>query len=171
MPLAVTTTTPPVTLPMQPVAPVGGDPIHEVKWAELVARFDEARLHRHLWDWAVKEKDWLPIYRYQPVSDISDIWTEWSVGVDGFLPVRDLVDRWGARWRRNDPGQRTESSRRMKVVNLINELASKHRWDVSLALRFLRERYEHQFKARSFCDYLTWENKDKVLQAAMGYPS
>ena len=59
----------------------------------------------------------------------------------------------------------------MRVINLVGELASKHLWNVSLALRFLCDCYEHRFKARSFCDYLTKKNKDEVLQAAMHYPS
>jgi hypothetical protein len=105
------------------------------------------------------------------VTTISDIWIEWAEGVDGFLPVRDLTERWGARWRRNDAGQRTEASRHRKVVDLVNELSLKHLWNVNLALRFLQDRYEPRYKARSFCDYLTKENRDVVLRAAVGYPS
>jgi hypothetical protein len=58
----------------------------------------------------------------------------------------------------------------MKVIKLIEQLAAKHLWSVSLALRFLCEHYEHKFKARNFCDYLT-KNADTVLQVAAGYPS
>jgi hypothetical protein len=77
----------------------------------------------------------------------------------------------GARWRQNDAGQRTESSRRKKVVDLVTELSSKHLWDVNLALRFLHDLYEPTYKARSFCDYLTKENRKAVLCAAISYSS
>jgi hypothetical protein len=164
--------------PSQPIFPAPSppsssvsDPVQEQRWADLLARFDETQLRRHAWDWVAKDKDWLPIYKYQPVTDISDIWVEWAEGVDGFLSVRDLTERWGARWRRNDAGQRTESSRRKKVIDLVTELSSKHLWNVNLTLRFLRDRYEPKYKARSFCDYLTKENKGAVLQAAMSYAS
>lgn len=148
------------------------DSAQKTKWAELVAHFDEAHLRQHEWEWSSKDKDWLPIYKYQAVVNISDIWTEWAEGIGGFVSVRDLTERWGARWRRNNAGLRTEASRRRKVVDLVNELSSKHLWNVNLALRFLQDKYEPKYKARSFCDYLAKEeNKKAVLQAAIGYPS
>jgi hypothetical protein len=143
-----------------------------VKWRALTDRFEEVHLRRHQWEWVSKDNNWLPVYMYQPVNHITDIWTEWSTGIDGFLPTRDLTECWGARWRRNHAGQRTESSRRMKVVKLILELSSKHLWNTNLALRFLRDQYEQQFKARSFCDYLkVGANRALVMEAARSYPS
>lgn len=166
-------------LPLQPPAPPASgpsaacrDPAQEPKWAELTARFDVSQLQRHAWDWVSKDKDWLPIYKYQPVSSISDIWDEWAEGLHGFLSVRELTEHWGARWRRNDAGQRTESSRRKKVIDLVTDLSSKHLWDVNLALRFLKEKYEPSYKPRGFCDYLIKkENWNAVLVAASRYPS
>ena len=140
-----------------------------VIFADALTRFSESQLRQHQWEWVVKDKDWLPIYKYQQVTTISDIWDKWAQGLHGFLSVRDLTERWGARWRRNDAGQRTESSRRKKVIDLVTELSSKHLWNVSLALRFLQERYEPRYKARGFCDYLTKENKNAVLRAAISY--
>jgi len=164
------------SLPLQPPAlpdlrPFAehGDPAQELKWAELTVRFDESRLRRHAWEWVSKDRDWLPIYKYQPVATISDIWSEWAEGVGGFLSVRDLTERWSARWRRNDAGQRTEASRRKKVVDLVTELSSKHLWNVNLALRFLRDQYEPKYKARGFCDFLTKEGRSVVLCAAISY--
>jgi hypothetical protein len=157
------------TLPASRPSAEHGDPAKEEKWAQLTARFDESRLRQHVWEWVSKDKDWLPVYKYQPVTTISDIWVEWAEGVGGFLSVRDLTECWGARWRRNDAGQRTESSRRKKVIDLVTELSSKHLWDVNLALRFLHDLYEPTYKARSFCDYLTKENRKAVLCAAISY--
>jgi len=75
------------------------DSTQETKWAELTAHFAEARLRQHAWDWSSKDKDWLPIYKYQVVTNISDVWIEWAEGIGGFLPVHDLTEHWGARWR------------------------------------------------------------------------
>jgi hypothetical protein len=74
-------------------------------------------------------------------------------------------------WRQNDASQRIESSWCRKVVDLMSELSSKHLWSLQLALHFLQDQYELKYKAHSFCDYLTKENREMVLQAAMGYPS
>lgn len=161
---------PPVPPALRPSAE-HEDPVKELKWTKLTAHFNESQLRQHAWEWVVKDKDWLPIYKYQQVTTISDIWVEWAEGLHGFLSVRNLTERWGARWRRNDAGQRTESSRRKKVIDLMTELSSKHLWNVSLALRFLQEQYEPRYKARGFCDYLTKGNRDAVLQAAISYSS
>jgi Transcriptional activator of glycolytic enzymes len=142
-----------------------------MKWALLVAKFSDSQLRRHQWEWT--GGDWLPYYRYKPVAQISDIWLEWSDGVEGFLSVRALTEGWGARWRRNDAAMKTEASRRKKVVDLITQLCGKPRWDVQLALRFLVERYEPRYKARAFCEYLQ-KNKgagcEEVMAAAASYP-
>jgi hypothetical protein len=72
------------------------------------------RLYRHKWEWV--SGAWLPYYRYLPVHTISEVWTVWSSGLDGHLPVRELEERWGPKWRRNVPGQRSENGRRKKIV-------------------------------------------------------
>jgi hypothetical protein len=122
------------------------------KWAELVAAYPEARLRKHKWEW--REQDWLPLYTYPEVVHITEIWEEWASGLHGHLSTRQLEERWGAKWRRNLPQMKTPHSRRKKVVSLVLALSSKQGWDTALALRFLRERYEPQFTARKFCEYL-----------------
>jgi hypothetical protein len=37
---------------------------------------------------------WL-LYWYLLVHTISEVWTEWSSGLNGHLPVRELEERWG----------------------------------------------------------------------------
>jgi len=76
-------------------------------WKALVVALGEERLYRHKWEWT--SRAWLPYYKYLPVHSITDVWTEWSSGLDGHLPVRELEERWGAKWRRNVPSQRTEN--------------------------------------------------------------
>ncbi|KAH0829061.1 hypothetical protein J3R83DRAFT_2518, partial [Lanmaoa asiatica] len=150
------------------------DPRSE-KWAQLTTKYGHAKLDAHEWEW--RGDDWLPTYRYQPVSVITDLWTEYVDGLNGHLSTRELKDRWGAKWRRNEGGLKTEGGRRAKVITLIEQLSSRVNWNVPLALRFLKEKYEtdpaYLNKARAFCDYL---QKDKgtgfraVLDAANSYP-
>lgn len=128
-------------------------------------------MRKHDWSY---DKDFLPVYQYQTVSRISDIWHEWSTGLNGYLPVRNLNEAWGARWRRGDRGQGTENCRRSRVVELVEKLAAKPGWNMALALRFLAERYEGTFTPRKFCEYIQKNGgaglRD-VMKAASAYPS
>jgi len=73
-----------------------GDPRSE-KWVQLTTKYGHAKLDAHEWEW--RGDDWLPVYCYQPVSAISDLWTEHVDGLNGHLSTRELKDRWGAKWR------------------------------------------------------------------------
>jgi hypothetical protein len=53
---------------------------------------------------------WLPYYWYLPVHTISEVWTVWSLGLNGHLHVRELEERWGPKWQRNVPSQRMENA-------------------------------------------------------------
>jgi hypothetical protein len=137
-------------------------------WAILAAHHGDARLRNHAWEW-INGSMWLPVYRFQHVAKITDIWEEHSVGLKGFLSVRELTMTWGAKWRKNDGGQKTEAGRRKKVVDLVESLAKKPRWDTALALRFIRDRYEGRMTPRGFCDHLS-KNLDAILREAASYP-
>jgi hypothetical protein len=126
-------------------------------------------MRKHDWQY---DTDYMPFYRFQSVSQICDIWTEWSTGLNGYLPVSNLNEGWGARWRRGNRAQGTENCRRARLVELINELAAKPGWDVRLALRFLREKYEGTTTPRKFCDYIQANNGaglQAVLQASLSF--
>jgi hypothetical protein len=97
------------------------------------------------------------------------VWTEWPSGLDGHLPVRELEERWGPKWRRNVTGQRTENGRRKKIVDLVVLLSKQQRWDVALALQFLREKYELTYKPRAFADYLA-KSRDVIVPHTASYP-
>jgi hypothetical protein len=143
----------------------------QAAWLALMSQFGTQRVLKHQWEWTGGH--YLPYYRYQPITQISDIWTEWAEGLNGHLSVRQLTEKWGARWRRNQGGQKTEGARRKKVTDLIMELSARPRWNVALALRFLVEKYEAKFKARSFCDYLQKNGGSgyrEVARAALSYP-
>ncbi|KAF8421337.1 hypothetical protein L210DRAFT_857074, partial [Boletus edulis BED1] len=150
------------------------DPRSEI-WVALTKRYGRAHLDAHEWEW--RDGDWLPHYRYQPVSMITELWTEHTEGLGGHLSTRELVERWGAKWRRNEGSLKTEGGRRTKVIMLIQELAAKPNWNISLALRFIKEKYEsnpaYLGRVRAFCDYLQRDRSAgyrAVLEAAAHYP-
>jgi Transcriptional activator of glycolytic enzymes len=138
-------------------------------WKVLIHRFGEPRIRKHQWEWVTSSQSWLPHYRFKAVQKITHIWTEYSDGLDGCLSVRELNVTWGPKWKRNIAGLKSEATRRKKLVDLIEKLATKHRWDTKLALRFVRERYEAKYTPRAFCDYLHKSLSD-VLKAAESYP-
>lgn len=142
-------------------------PAQLAKWDPLLRKYGEAQVRMHQWEWARGE--FLPFYVYQPVHKITDYWTEWTDGIGGFLPTRELTEVWGAKWRRNNGGQRTECGRRKRVVDLVTMLAAKPNWNVALATRFLSERYEPTFSPRKFCDWLVPGNILIVQAAALSY--
>jgi hypothetical protein len=137
------------------------------KWNILLTKYGEARVHKHTWEWV--QGDFLPFYVYQSVIRLTDYWTEWTEGIGGFLPTRELTEVWGAKWRRNNGGQRTECGRRKKVIDLVTTLSARSNWDIHLALRFLAEKYEVLYTPRKFCDWLKPENVQVVLVAAVTY--
>lgn len=108
---------------------------------------------------------WLPFYRFQPLARITDIWKEFDEGLNGFLPVRDLNNTWGAKWRRNIAGLETEAARRNKVVELVQKLAKKPCWDVAHALRFIQDQYEGRMTPRAFCDFLQANRGAGIISA------
>jgi len=55
----------------------------------------------------------------------------------------------------------------------MEKLIAKRGWDLALAQRFLRERYESTMTPRKFCEYIQKDNGaglQEVLQAALSYP-
>ncbi|KAJ7927222.1 hypothetical protein B0H13DRAFT_2312828 [Mycena leptocephala] len=76
----------------------------------------------HEWEWVTLGKDsnsYLPFYAFQEMDTVTAIWVEWASGLNGFWAVRDLEENWGAKWRRNNQGQKTEMGRRKKVIQLV----------------------------------------------------
>jgi len=124
-------------------------------------------------EWDLEDGDYLPHYEYQPVSHITDVWTEWASGLNGYIPVWDLMERWGPKWHRNMARRKTESARRKVIMDLICELLKKSNRDLLLTLHFLQQKYEPTFKSHPFSDFLTKGSHarfQEVLKAAKGYP-
>ena len=113
---------------------------------DLIAKYGTDHISAHQFKWLryatgpIKE-EWLPIYTYCKGLSVRQIWGEWADGVDGYLSVQQLCEGWGARWRRNVQGQKTEASRQKHIIDLITKLANKTNWMLELALCFLEETY------------------------------
>lgn len=122
-------------------------------WALLTAKFEETRLRRHNWAYKANNPNPIPLYDWCSLTKISDIWTEWSTGINGYLPVRLLEEGWGAKWR---PGhaQGTERCRCMCVIRLVDRLAAKPGWGHDKTLRFSGETYNSYYTPRRFMDYV-----------------
>jgi hypothetical protein len=142
-------------------------PAQLARWNCLLTKYGKAHVHKHSWEWV--QGDFIPFYIYQPVGRLTDYWTEWTEGIGGFISTRELTEGWGAKWRRNNGGQRTECGRRKKVIDLVTALSTRPNWNVSLALRFLTERYETRYTPRKFCDWLKPDNVQAVLVAAVTF--
>ena len=54
--------------------------------------------------------EWLPIYTLPSVGSLSltEIWEEWTSGLNGCLSVWELKENWAAQWQRDVSGQKTE---------------------------------------------------------------
>ncbi|KAJ7720340.1 hypothetical protein B0H16DRAFT_1793545 [Mycena metata] len=133
------------------------------------ARYGEERFRKHCPVW--KNGDWIPQYKYATnAKAIWDYWVEWKEGMNGFIAVEELTTVWGAKWRGNIGGLKSENTRRMKVVNLILELSKKSNWNTNLVRRFITEKYASHFAARAFVEYLKPANRAAVIAAASTYP-
>lgn len=146
-------------------------------WSLLALQYSEARLRRHQWEWIEKTNTFLPHYAFQPVKKITDIWTEWASGLNGFLSVRELTEGWNAKWKRDLRAIKSEWGRRSKVIGLVEKLAAKPNWNLELALQFIRDVYETDSSfptVRSFCDYLQSSkanNADTVFKKSSTWSS
>ncbi|KAJ7017767.1 hypothetical protein C8F04DRAFT_1154470 [Mycena alexandri] len=151
-----------------PFTPIGQDAsIPASKWASLCSKFPASQLAAHQWKWLAG--DWLPEYEHPTLKQITDIWGEWVDGIGGCIPVEILTRTWGPKWKQNIGKRKTENSRRMKVVTLIQDLAMRPGWNIAVALRFISEKYEPRYQARAFCDYLTKDTRPAVFTAADFY--
>lgn len=124
-------------------------------WNVLALKYSLDRLKRHQWDWVEKTETFLPKYTFQPVLKITDVWTEWASGLNGFLSVRELNEGWNAKWKRDNQSIKNEYGRRKKIIDLIQRLVDKPNWNLVLALEFIRDVYEPEYRTtRAFCDYI-----------------
>ncbi|EKM54563.1 uncharacterized protein PHACADRAFT_258504 [Phanerochaete carnosa HHB-10118-sp] len=159
----------PVTNPVPPTQYMNASQ----QWLELLSKFPKALLERHQWEW--RDNRWLPVYRYQKVDKITDFWTEHADGLNGHLSTRALDEQWGATWRRNEGGLKTEHGRRKKVVLLFSRLMeAKPRWTVHHVVNFVHEHYsQYQSKPNMFPRFLADHGnaglKEVLAKAGLSY--
>ena len=160
-------------------------PIHDIKQEQLTAikvleeKFTAERLRNHRFMWITRKSvdgvvnEWLPQFEkfWKPKGNrsvtIEEIWKEYQFGMDGHLSISQLNLGWNARWKRDIQGIKTEYSRRMKIVNLIQGLAdpkAKLLRHANAALHFLIQTYpiptsatSHLKTTRTFIEWLQKE--------------
>ncbi|KAF4609994.1 hypothetical protein D9613_010503 [Agrocybe pediades] len=166
---------------------------HQFEWScspkPAIPSVGSEKLVRHQFEWSCSPKpaipsEWLPFYTFNTaIKTIEDVWKEWSEGLDGCISVQQLNNRWAARWRRQNEGQKTEAARRKVITTLVTDLAKKPNWTADLALRFLNERYpipsgvngpKHLSSIRSFITHLQNTktgklNREEIMTAASLY--
>lgn len=130
----------------------------------LELKYGQERLLRHQFDWVTYSsgpirEEFLPVYTYKTGSSVRDIWEEWTNGLGGGISVQQLNSDWGARWKRNKQGLKTEASRRKHVINLVISLSQKPDWTAEVALKFLEDEYSipgpgFRASATAFCRHL-----------------
>ena len=159
--------------------------IHDIKQEQLTAikvleeKFTAERLRNHRFMWITRKSvdgvvnEWLPQFEkfWKPKGNrsvtIEEIWKEYQFGMDGHLSISQLNLGWNARWKRDIQGIKTEYSRRMKIVNLIQGLTdpkAKLLRHADAALHFLIQTYpiptsatSHLKTTRTFIEWLQKE--------------
>ena len=109
------------------------------QWKALTDKFDEVWMWKCEWQ---HNMDYTSFYFFQQVTQLGDIWAEWSTRLNGFLPVRNLNEGWGARWQQGSQQQGAENCHHACLVELMEKLISKPGWDLALVQHFLHEKYE-----------------------------
>jgi len=116
--------------------------------SKLESLFPAERLKRHNFEWNAKLDEWLPLYDFWKPSagvppTVDQIWEEYTEGIDNpkSLSILELTANWGGHWKRNIQKIKTESSKRKKIVDLVQALSNRPEWDAAKALKFLREKY------------------------------
>ncbi|KAL1710337.1 hypothetical protein EV121DRAFT_266619 [Schizophyllum commune] len=161
--------------------------------------YGEDHLAHHQWTWiqstTAAPSRWVPTYRFartrsildatgctseRPVT-VDDIWEEHIVGLDGHLSISQLNAEWGSEWRRGNNSEKSEATRRGRIVELVTKLSQRPNWNSKLALKFLAQRYpigHPPFRTlRQFVEYIQKKDKetgrhpnfDLVLQSAETY--
>ncbi|PPQ68023.1 hypothetical protein CVT24_002932 [Panaeolus cyanescens] len=130
---------------------------HQIKaLTDLENKFGSDILKAHIFEW--KGNEWLPknIHLWKPPlcstgePIIEMVWADFKEGINGKFSLNQLAEHWGTRWRTNNSTIKTELSRRVKVINLIQSLSSLPDWDNEKAFKFLRE--THPFHAKPYLD-------------------
>src|SRR6201995_1249007 len=113
--------------------------IWSASWSNLVQRYGQDQVLKHMWDWEGNQL--VPHYDLQQVKSLDDVWKEYTVGLNGFLPLRELKERWtNPSWHQNLSSKKTPASRRKKITDLIRTLSK--RSSPQEALKYLNASYD-----------------------------
>lgn len=137
-------------------------------WVTLTQLYNVSMLAKHTWDW--EGNHLVPRYDFQKVSTFEDLWREYTEGLNGYLPFREIKERWATNpaWHRNEGSKKNEFTRRKKTVELIEELSRRPHWSISFTLQFLKERYGKKVLG-TFLRELTPAVRTRIVEEAKGY--
>ncbi|KAF5310463.1 hypothetical protein D9611_012258 [Ephemerocybe angulata] len=153
----------------------------------LEEKFSFEQLKYQSFDWVPTDvsHSWLPRFEWwKPnggsLPTLADVWKEYSEGIGHRFSILQLNEQWGARWKRDVRSIKSEFTRRMKIVRLIEGLMKQNEWSCDYALEFLSSEYpiaagpgspSHLRSSRSFSDWLKDSTSNAVLAASKLYTS
>lgn len=109
---------------------------------ELSAKYG-ARIDRASFTWDVKVGkggDWVPVYSFPKLVVVKECWTEYTEGLGGHLPTRELELRWKTGWRKGATNG-TYWRQRLKVVGIYKAVKRVRRWSDAVTLHFFQQTY------------------------------
>ncbi len=69
------------------------------------------------------------------IETVPDLWREWTRGIDGAEPVRELVRQWGTRWRETSQTENSFFCRRKVILDASIESQDSDQMVVDLEVR------------------------------------
>ncbi|KAF8583497.1 hypothetical protein K439DRAFT_1617415 [Ramaria rubella] len=125
-----------------------------------ISGVEDQKALKHQWEWT--GGNWVPYYEIQTVTTFRQLWDEYANGINGFLPVRVMHERWGKKpaWHCNVAAKKTDYGRCKKVAHLIENLSKRPHWDITKSLNFLEKTYSSKYTAGTFSQWLCEEKKN-----------
>jgi len=82
----------------------------------------------------------LPTYKLsRSLHTVHDLWKEWTEGLCGGPAVKDLEERWGTEWRKEDTERRFFNNRRV-VLNEVKRVAAEQKISEAEAVEVVERR-------------------------------
>lgn len=134
----------------------------ECDWIDLCKRFPHAQLQSHAWIYN-NSGHWCPQYHFPNPATHSNLWIEYTQGVDGCLPTRTLEETWATSWRQKHA---TEWHRRKRVIGLFETISKRRLWQMHQVFRFLDDKLNMYRTPRSLYTYLGKAGEGYILELA-----
>lgn len=144
--------------------------IPQRNWVEICSQFPRDQLLQHRWIFNQSLGRWCPRYTWPCPATLSELWAEYTCGVNGYLPVRAMEKYWCTAWRSDN---KTEWSRRKKVVELLDTVAKRRSCTMERVFEFFEARYrktpQRPLTPRQLYDTISRLKEETILLAADEY--